>query len=149
MFRSVKLKNVPLTVFSLVCLVLFVAVCLLMLRAGAPDTVTIGGEAYSLRAEDEDDLTAFLPVCGYSAGELLSERDVVIPKIWNDTYIRYNKLQRMQGFDLVPYKGKPARETVRQDADSGAVITLLTADGKIIAGHISSADGSEMHPLIE
>lgn len=149
MFHSVKLKNVRITVFSLACLVIFVAVCLLALRAGAPDTVEIGGDSYSLRAVDDEDIEAFLRTCGYEPEGLVSETEITVPKIWNDTYTRYNDLQSAQGLDLTPYKGKPARELVYACADGDRVITLLTADDRIIAAHTADSDGSHMERLID
>lgn len=148
MFRSVKLKNIHLTVFSLLCLLVFTIICLLALRAGAPDTVEINGESYSLRAEDEADIAAFINVCGYEVGESLYEREITVPKHWNDTYIRYNELQQQQGLDLVPYKGKSARELCYAVADSDKTITLLLGEERIIAAHICDADGENMRPFI-
>ncbi len=147
MFRSVKLKNLPLTVFSLICLVIFVAVCLLMLRAGAPDTVTIGGDRVSLRYDGDADVEAFLSACGVRADEMLSEREVTVPALWNDIYTEYNELQLAQGFDLTPYKGKSATERTYLCGDSTAV--LLLGGGRIIAAHLSDADGGGMRALIE
>lgn len=148
MFGSVKVKNRYITVFSLLCLLIFVAVCLLTLRAGAPDTVEINGESYSLRAQDEADIAAFVSACGYEVGELLFDGEITVPKHWNETYSQYNELQRSQGFDLVPYKGKPARKTEYALADSEKVLTLLIGEHQIIAAHICGADGGNMRALI-
>ena len=148
MFRAFKLKNIYLTVFSLLCLLIFTAVCLLSLRAGAPDTVEINGENYSLRAEDEADIAAFISVCGYEVGEQLSEREITVPKYWNDTYTNYNELQRQQGFDLVPYKGKSACELCYTVDGSDKMITLLIGEDRIIAAHICDTDGGNMQPFI-
>lgn len=146
MFGSVRLRNIRLTVFSLVCLALFVAVCLLALRAGAPDTVTVGGESYSLRTEDETDIAAFLAVCGYDGAELLTEQKITVPKHWNETYIEYNALQKAQGFDLVPYKGKEAVQRTYAVGDDRR-LTLLIGDKQIIGGHICGSDGDHMGRL--
>ena len=148
MFGSVKLKNWWLTVFSLLCLLIFTAICLLSLRAGAPDTVEINGEDYSLRAEDDADIAAFINVCGYEVGEPLYEHEITVPKHWNDTYTRYNELQQQQGLDLVPYKGKPARERCYTVVGSDETITLLLGEDRIIAAHICDSSGDNMQPLI-
>ena len=148
MFGSLQLKNRYITVISLICLVIFTALCFVMLRAGAPDTVEIGGESYTLRAGDEADIAAFVKLCGCELSEKLSERGITVPKHWNDLYTEYNELQRQQGFDLVPYKGKSASEAVYAIADSEEFLTLLISDGRIIAAHICGADGGDMKPLI-
>ena len=149
MFGTVKLNNRRLTVFSLLCLVIFVLVCFLALRAGAPDTVTIDGDPYSLRAVDDEDIAAFLSACGYEAAERVSDREITVPKTWNDTYDAYHALQQQQGLDLVPYKGKTAREAVYAVAGGDRYITLLISDGRIIAAHISAMrPGAELLPLL-
>ena len=38
-----------------------------------------------------------------------SEREVQIPKTFDDTYQAYNAIQLGQGLDLTPYQGKRAR----------------------------------------
>ena len=146
MFRSVQIKNIRLAVFLPVCAVILVAVCLFILRAGAPDTVEIGGESYSLRAEDETDIEAFLAVCGYDQPQLLSTHEIRVPLHWNGIYERYQALQKEQGFDLVPYKGKPATERIYKAG--GRYLTVLTGEGRIIAAHSCDADGGNMKGLL-
>ena len=133
MFGTVHVSK-KLTVFSLGCFLFFLAVCAVMLRAAAVDTVMIGGEPYPLRVEDDSEITAFLAACGYNASES-AEKEIIIPKQWNDTYTAYNDLQREQGFDLAPYKGKAARQLTYTLRDSSDAAVLLVADGRIIAAH--------------
>lgn len=147
MFRSVRIKNIWLTVFSLIGVLFFVAVCLTALRAGSPDTVAMGEERVSLIAEDDEDLMAFLAACGCQDPALLYEHEITVPKHWNATYTAYNVLQREQGFDLVPYKGKAATELAYADGDR--CITLLVCEQKIIAAHCCDPDGSDLRVLIE
>lgn len=148
MFRSVKLNNTGLTIFSLVCAAAFVAVCFLALRAGAPDTVDINGESYSLRADSDGDIEAFISVCGYETEGAAYDREITVPKVWNETYSEYNELQLEQGLDLSSYKGKPARELVYAQSGGDDYITVLVSDGRIIAAHICGSDGSDIRKLI-
>ena len=148
MFGSVRFKNIRLTVFSLVCTAVFIAVCLIALKAGAPDTVSIGSEDYSLSAADEADITAFISVCGYDTADMISDTVITVPKHWNTAYTEYNGMQLAQGFDLTPYKGKSARELVFRLAGSSEYLYIMLCDGKIIAAHICSYDGSGIRPLI-
>lgn len=146
MFRSVKIKSIRLTLLSLIGVLLFAAVVLVALRGGASDTIEIGGEKVSLIAEDESDVRRFLLACGYDDPEFLFEHEITVPKNWNETYIQYNALQKEQGFDLVPYKGKPAIGYV-YFVDETLNATVLVSDSRIIAAHICSVDGSEMKIL--
>ena len=143
MFRSVKIKSIRLTILSLIGVLLFAAIILVALRGRPVDTMEINGEKVSLSAESEEDVEAFLTACGYDDSEFLFEHEITVPKNWNDTYTRYNELQRQQGFDLVPYKGKSATEYV-YFVDDTLNATVLVSDNKIIAAHICDCDGSEM-----
>ena len=146
MFRSMKIQNTRLMLISLVGLLLFAAVCLTALRAGAPAAVSIRGESVSLKAEDEADVAAFLSACGYEAPEWQFAHEITIPKQWNDVYTAYNELQRRQGFDLTPYKGKAATEYVYFVSERRN-ITVIVSDHRIIAVHICDSDGSEMQAV--
>lgn len=148
MFGTLRVKNRFVTVFSLFCLLIFVTVCLLTFRLGAPDTVEIGGERYALRVEDDADITAFCDKCGCEVSELFSKREITVPKHWSDSYTVYNELQREQGFDLLPYKGKPAVEYVYTLADSETLAYLLVSDGRIIGGHLCDVDGGNLRTMV-
>lgn len=147
MFRSVKLKNARLTVFCLIGVLLLTGTCALALRSGAPDTVVIHGEKVALTAKNEADVERFLKACGYETPELIFQHEIIIPKHWNNTYTDYNELQRSQGFDLTPYKGKDATELNYFVSDAQS-ITVLLSEEKIIAAHIASCDGSELEIVI-
>lgn len=148
MFRSVRLKSIRLTILSLIGVLLFVTICLVALRGKPQDQWDINGEKISLTAENEADVEAFLTACGYEAPEFLFTHEITVPKQWNDVYTRYNELQREQGFDLVPYKGKPAAEYL-YFVDDTLNATVLVSDGRIIAAHICDIDGGEMKIIKE
>lgn len=146
MFGSVKVKNRWVTVISLLCAAVFVAVCFLMLRSTAPDFIGINGMDVPLGVSDDEDITAFLNLCGYEDVQTISDKEIIVPVIWNDVYTEYQEIQRSQGFDLVPYKGKQAREMVFDCGDED--ITLLVCGGKIIAAHKIGADRTA-RPIID
>ena len=78
MFGCVKMTQRKLTALSAMCFIIFLGVCVLMLRAAAPDTVELNGDAYSLIAEDEDDAARFLEAAGYEVGELVSDSEITV-----------------------------------------------------------------------
>lgn len=143
MFQSVRLKNIRLTILSLIGVLLFVTICLVALRGRAADTMEHDGERISLNAEDEADVERFLTSCGYSSIEFLFQTEVTVPKNWNDIYTEYNELQRRQGFDLVPYKGETVEE-YEYFVDDTLNATVLVSEQKIIAAHVANCDGREM-----
>ena len=140
MFGSVKVKNRWVTVLSLLCAAVFVAACFFMLRSAAPEMAEINGVDVPLGVTDDGDISAFLSFCGYEDMQKLSDREITVPVIWNDVYTDYQELQRSQGFDLVPYKGRQARELIFDCGDD--CVTLLISGEKIIAAHINGADGN-------
>lgn len=146
MFQSVRLKNIRLTILSLIGVLLFVVICLVALRGRSADATEYGGERISLRAEDEADVERFLNSCGYSSIEFLFQTGITVPKNWNDVYTNYNDLQRQQGFDLVPYKGKAAEEYVYFVNDT-LNATVLVSENRIIAAHVANCDGREMRMI--
>lgn len=146
MFQSVKLKNIRLTILSLIGILLFIVICLVALRGRSADSIEINGEKITLHAENEADVEAFLTSCGYSPIEFLFQSEVTVPKNWNDIYTQYNELQRRQGFDLVPYKGKPAVE-YEYFVDDTLNATVLVSEQKIIAAHVATCDGREMRMI--
>ena len=146
MFRSVKLKNIKITVVCVLGVLLLSAACFPVLRSAAPVSVLFGDNPYTLQAEERSVVEAFLTACGYESPEYLFENEITVPKHWNDVYTSYNELQRQQGFDLTPYKGKPAKEYVYFVDDTLNAVVLLS-DGRIIAAHVSECDGSEMRIL--
>ena len=146
MFQSVRLKNIRLTILSLIGVLLFVTICLVALRGRAADTMEINGETVTLHAEDEADVEGFLTSCGYYTPEFLFQHEITVPKNWNEVYTEYNELQRQQGFDLVPYKGKTAEEYV-YFVDDTLNASVLVSENRIIAAHVANCDGREMRMI--
>ena len=148
MFGSFRFKNIRFTVICLVCAAAFVAIGLVVLHTGAPDTVEPNGGSCSLSVEDEGDIIDFISRCGREVEGIVTDMEITVPNIWNDTYTRYNELQMAQGLDLTYYKGKPAHEYIYALSDGGCA-EIVTAGGRIIAAHLSEPDGSDQRPLIE
>lgn len=148
-FGIFRLNRRAVTALSLLGAFVFLGVCLLLLRAGAPDTVTVGGGDHSLIVEDEADAEAFLIACGYAPEGCVSDRTITVPKTWNSVYAAYQELQLSQGLTLVPYKGKEARELIYASAESEDYAAVLISGGRIIAAHRSTMlRGDGLKPLI-
>ncbi len=149
MFHSVRIKNWKLTLFSLACFLLFLAVCILMLRAAPPDSVEVEDEPVGLKISSDEDIEAFIARCGYAVEGCVSDEGITVPKTWNETYTAYNDLQKQQGFDLRAYKGKPVRKLVYALSDSEDYVTVLaTADRIIAADRSSMRQGAQPAPLL-
>ena len=77
-----------------------------------------------------------------------SEREVQIPKTFDDTYQAYNAIQLGQGLDLTPYQGKRATLYTYElleypTGQEGVVANRLVRRNRLIAADISApeADG--------
>lgn len=88
-----------------------------------------------------DDRLAYIGSLGYSvAPEPLSEKQVVIPETFDDTYAQYNALQQQCGFDLTGYMGETVTQYVYslleyEDAQD-VQLELLVHNGKVIGGSV-------------
>ncbi len=98
---------------------------------------------YSTKAENKKDIEGFLYQFSLETDELCSEEEITIPYIFNDTYVKYNELQKKQGLDLQPHKGKVVTCCIyslkNQKIDyTDAYVTIIVYKGRVIAGHIST-----------
>lgn len=71
-------------------------------------------------------------------------RETTVPEAFDRTMADYNALQREQGFDLLPYAGKPVMiVTCALSGQPDTLVTLWICDGVVIAGdvHTTAIDG--------
>ena len=99
----------------------------------------------------KDDAARFLSSYGWQVdADACEAAEVRLPERFNAVYERYNELQRAQGFDLTPYRGRTAwrfRFPILGDAgaDGGRLYAnVLFCDDEIIAADVCSTalDGS-------
>ena len=153
---KLKLKNpkvVIITALSVLTAIIFITVFLTnadftpQKNSATSDEI----EEYSLRAETASQRTEFFEQLGIKAEMDTEVSDSVqIPCVFNDTYNKYNEIQRKIGLDLQPYKGKNAERFTYRISDSENYAVILVYKGNVIAGHITSGLwGSENQPLID
>ena len=82
----------------------------------------------------------------------MEQVDVLLPSSFNDTYEKYNQIQKEQGLDLLKYAGATCQRytyevTNYPDADAGTVVAnVLIYKDKVIGGDICSTQlGGFMH----
>ena len=106
----------------------------------------VGG--VNMRASTADERVAFFSQFGYDISQDPVEvKEVIIPTEFDETYEKYNELQKSQGLDLSDYKGKrvklwsysiknyPAYENA--DCIRG---NILVYDGIVVGGDISNIE---------
>lgn len=107
-------------------------------------------QAASLRfntdAKDNNQIIEFLSQFGWkTSGQPAETRDISIPTVFNDTYEKYNQIQKSQGMDLKKYMGKLCKQytydiTNYEGSDQKVRANVLVIDGKVIGGDISSTN---------
>ncbi len=106
------------------------------------------------KAESEEDIRLFLTDNGIVTVGAPKVKTVLIPEVFSDVYENYNALQKSQGFDLYPYRGKYAKvytyiivtaDGVRAENTEAHIMVL---DGRIIGGDVASTElGGEMNGI--
>lgn len=77
----------------------------------------------------------------------LSEEEVLIPKSFSDVFMKYNELQKSQGFDLSQYAGKELTlytyKVTNHESTDTVLAELYVYKGRVVGGdiHSSALDG--------
>lgn len=142
-FKAKKLRQVA--AISLLA-VLLVAGGLFIASKNAKQPV-VGMQGVQYNAATDNQRIAFLAQFGWTVNSEPAEvKEIVIPDPFDETYLRYNELQKQQGLDLEPYCGQRVKAwtyavTNYPGADqTNEVIhaTMLICDGMVIGGDVRS-----------
>ena len=104
-------------------------------------------DAAALQTENEIGLCrSFLTARGWKTAPAPPEvTDITVPETFSEVYEAYNALQKAQGYDLSPYRGKQIRKIVfviaeypLRPQDDSVRAAVLLKDGVIIGGDIFS-----------
>ena len=123
-----------------------VAGIVLLLPAAENAQTTVGEVGLDSKLKTNEQRVALLESYGWQVDpEPRSEREVQIPKTFDDTYQVYNAIQLEQGLDLTPYQGKRAtlytyELTAYPTGEQGVIANLLIRRNRLIAADISSAE---------
>ena len=122
------------------------------------ETATVGNFSnVPLKAETHEERKAFFAFFGWEiSDEPLEVKETVIPEEFDETYTKYNELQKNQNFNLEKYRNTRVKSWSYEILNypgyenSDGVIrgNLLTCDGNVIGGDICSIElGGFMHGL--
>lgn len=123
-----------------------VAGIVLLLPTAENAQTTVGEVGLDSKLKTNEQRVALLESYGWQIDpEPRSEREVQIPKTFDDTYQAYNAIQLEQGLDLTPYQGKRAtlytyELTAYPTGEQGVIANLLIRRNRLIAADISSAE---------
>lgn len=131
---------------AVVCIISMISV-----QSSLPDTATCDElGCYSLKCDKDDEECTFLEQFGLLPIKIADNCEVVIPTEFNQTYEKYNELQKEIGLDLEKFKGKSVQKVTYELKNSKTkYAVLLIYKGKVIGGHLTNGEyGSENLPLI-
>ena len=127
---------------KILCLLLVIAIIV----AGALIIPKMVKEPITYYGETNEQRVNFIASYGYTVNpEPIDCRTVTIPKEFNDIYGKYNEMQKAQGFDLKPHRGKECTQYIylieNYPGESREIhATLLVRDGVIIGGDVCCAE---------
>lgn len=105
------------------------------------------------KVDTEEKRQELLKELGWEVKEVYSSQKVLIPKEFDETYFKYNELQKKQGLNLKRFRGKKADKYTYiienyPNNVSDVRLTLLIRKGRLIGGDVCSL-GREgfMHTL--
>lgn len=107
----------------------------------ASSNSVVGGVSCTVQTAEQR--TNFLRAFGWDINTNPVEvREIIIPLEFSDVYIKYNGLQKQQGFDLEQYKGKKVKlwtyEIINYPEKEGVYANMLVHEGTVIGGDICS-----------
>ena len=149
--KSDKLKKIAGCFIAITLLVIGGTVSVMSSR-----TATVGNFSnISLTADSHEARKLFFSRFGWEiSDEPLEVKETVIPTEFDESYEKYNQLQKEQNFNLEKYKGVRVKSWSYEilnypgyeNSDGTIRGNLLTYDGKIIGGDVCSVElGGFMH----
>ena len=143
---SMKMSRIKIfAVFAVVLIAALIGIGVLASSRGEANT-SASAQTPKLLAETNEQRIDFLKQFGWEVStEPVEVVEVVIPTEFDQTYEKYNIIQKKQGFDLEDYKGKRVKRwtyeiTNYPDGKTGVRANLLVLDDKIIGGDVSSVE---------
>lgn len=122
----------------------FLSIILVLILFGTTLLLFYIRESEKIYLSDEAEIVAFLEGKGYSPTKI-SEKEIIIPTVWNETFENYNLLQKEQGFDLHNLRGKTVMKYSFVSGESE--ITLLISDGVLVGSDVFSYEERESKVL--
>lgn len=137
---------------STVLLIIFLALILLALVVFKANQ-TASAQVLYKNAENTSGRIAFLKEMGYSVDGEEESKQIEIPYIFSSVYEKYQEIQKLAGYDLEKYAGKPAvlyTYHLSYDTRNDVYAHLIVYKDAIIGGDISalSVEDGFMRPLL-
>ncbi len=101
--KMLTLRLKPKTIFGLILIAAGIIVICITFYSNHVNSVS-----NTVMLETDSAREQYLTSLGWEFKTPCEEKEVQIPQQFNDTYLKYNEIQKQQGFDLEKYKGQSA-----------------------------------------
>lgn len=120
-------------------------VCILLL------VVCIFGGKHLSEKHLQQTCLSFLETNGWEADPSTEQtEEIIVPETFSDFFETFNRLEKEQGFDLEPYRGKVCQKVSYHIEREGKIAVLYLYKGEIIGGEIHAPlYGSSIEKIIQ
>lgn len=128
--------------FSVLAVIIIVILALIFGLPSKNESMTTLSQA---KLKNEEEIMDYVKKLGFVISEgTLTSKEAVLPKEFDETYDKYNELQKSCGFDLEKYKGKTVtiytvEATNHPDSDC-VLVELMLYKNKLIGGSVYTKD---------
>jgi len=150
--QIVTIKAKPKTIFGVILALTGIIVIILTFTFNHPEKTVSASR--NVKCSTADERRSFIASLGYEPDIVEEQKDIIIPKEFNEVYTKYNDIQKQQGFDLEPYKGKAAviytYKINNSDKGENVIANLIVCEDKLIGADLCdpSADDGFLIALI-
>ncbi len=137
---------------AILCAIAVIIAAIILASPGSEERAAFSG---GIRAENAEEVKTYIESLGYETTGEATNKEVVIPREFDEVYENYNEIQKECGFDLSGYKG--SRATLYTYSLSGypgcdeeVLCDVLVCKGRVVGGNVYTLrlDGF-MHGLKE
>ena len=144
--RMLTFKAKPKVIFGSI-LALTGVIVILLTFVGNHNATKVKPTAAKIDCSTAEQRGEYLSQLGWQYDSKFIEKQVTVPKEFDDVYKAYNAIQKSQGFNLENYKGKKATvytySITNYGDDSIVVADLMVYDGSLIACDLCNPDAEE------
>ena len=142
-----SLRASTLKFFGIICVAMVALITLIVfVPSFDADATQVSGDINYSKIKTEEDRIEFLEQFGWEVKPTaVEQKDVKVPKEFDNIFNTYNELQKRQGLDLSKYKGKNVTRytyevTNYPNYDGTVYANLIIYKNRVLGGDICTAD---------
>lgn len=135
--KMLTLKLTPKRIFGIV--LLLVGIIVISVTFVSNHTSEAQSVSAVISAKTDSERRAYLSKYGYKLASDCEQKEITIPKKWNDVYNSYNQIQKIKALIWLITRGKKQRFTPTQSQIIKARVTALLPICLFVKGNLSAA----------